>query len=416
MTVVEFFDGVSIENMASCLAIRPEKIIFIGEKKPMKKQEEIYRRFIFSYGLDAELDYRPINKNSVEQIVSVLIEIVENERNCVFDLTGGEDLVLVAMGMVFERYAGTGKVLMHRFNIRTGAIYDCDNDGTVPELVAPALSVKDNIMLYGGRVAGRNGKGEAYNWTFDEEFESDLKVLWEICKESPGVWNSQIGTIAFMAKKEETDTDLLGVTASKAHMKEFMKSKNRNFIWLSAILKVFNTYGFITDLEDNERLISFRFKNEQIRTCLTEEGTLLELMVLLFAKKSKGGDGLPVYDDAVNGVHIKWDPDIHDISDDEKDIENEIDVILMKGLVPIFVSCKNGYVDESELYKLNTVAERFGGPYAKKVLVMTYYGRNNTEAYKYFVQRAKDMKIQIIDNVDEMSQENFAKRIKNIVC
>ena len=26
MTIVEFFDGVSIDNMASCLAIRPKKI------------------------------------------------------------------------------------------------------------------------------------------------------------------------------------------------------------------------------------------------------------------------------------------------------------------------------------------------------------------------------------------------------
>lgn len=41
MTVVEFFDGVSINNMVSCLTIKSEKIIFIGEKKLMKKQQNI---------------------------------------------------------------------------------------------------------------------------------------------------------------------------------------------------------------------------------------------------------------------------------------------------------------------------------------------------------------------------------------
>lgn len=122
MTIVEFFDGVSIDNMASCLAIRPEKIIFIGENKPMKKQEEAYLRFINSHSIKVGFDFKPINKNSVEQIVSALTEIVEEEENCAFDLTGGEDLVLVAMGIVFEKYRNTSKIQMHRFNIRTGMI------------------------------------------------------------------------------------------------------------------------------------------------------------------------------------------------------------------------------------------------------------------------------------------------------
>lgn len=103
------------------------------------------------------------------------------------------------------------------------------------------------------------------------------------------------------------------------------------------------------------------------------------------------------------------------ITDDEKDTEHEIDVILMKGLVPIFISCKNGYVDGTELYKLNTVAERFGGPYAQKVLIATYFGKSTVEGHKYFVQIAKGMKVQLIENVHELSDETFAKKIKNIL-
>ena len=73
-------------------------------------------------------------------------------------------------------------------------------------------------------------------------------------------------------------------------------------------------------------------------------------------------------------------------------------------------------MDENELYKLNTVAERFGGPYARKVLVASYFGKSSEEGHKYFVQRAKDMKIQLIENVHELSEEEFAKKIKNILC
>lgn len=91
-------------------------------------------------------------------------------------------------------------------------------------------------------------------------------------------------------------------------------------------------------------------------------------------------------------------------------------MILMKGLVPIFISCKNGAVGEDELYKLNTVAERFGGIYAKKVLVSTYLGKASQDSREYFEQRAKDMQIQLIENVHKLTDEEFLREIKSKVC
>ncbi|MBQ8762727.1 MAG: DUF1887 family protein [Clostridia bacterium] len=402
--------------MASCLAIKPDKIIFIGEKKPMKKQESVYLRFANAHGVDVEFGFKPINKNSVEQIVSALTEIVETEENCAFDLTGGEDLVLVAMGIVFEKYRSTGKIQMHRFNVRTGTVYDCDSDGVLPDTEPPKLTVKDNIMLYGGTVVSYNGNKGTYEWVFDDDFESDLKTMWDICKKNPGLWNSQIGTFSCISETCTKAMSQLEVSANKAHIEEVMNSQKHKYVWVSGLVKNFCRYGLIENLADDDDTVSFAFKNEQVKLCLTKEGTLLELMVLLHAKAAKEKDGSARYDDAVNGVYIDWDSTIHDISEEEKDTENEIDVVLTKGLVPVFISCKNGYVDETELYKLNTVSEKFGGPYAQKVLVASYFGKNSIEGHKYFVQRAKDMKIQLIENVHELSEEEFAKKIKNILC
>lgn len=416
MTVVEFFDGVSIYNMASCLAIKPQKIIFIGENKPMRKQEETYLRFITSHNMNVEFDFRSINKNSVEQIVSVLTDIVEEEENCTFDLTGGEDLVLVAMGIVFEKYRNSQKIQMHRFNIRTGMIYDCDGDGQLPNVEQPKLTVKDNIMLYGGTIVSYDGEKGTYDWVFDDDFKSDLKNMWEICKVNPGLWNSQIGMFSVIVENNYAESGDLDVFVNKTYIEELMKNKKCKYMWASGMINTLSKEGLITDVVDTSNEIAFSFKNEQVKLCLTKEGTLLELMVLLYAKSAKEKDGTPKFDDAVNGAYIDWDSTIHDITDEEKDTENEIDVILMKGLVPIFISCKNGYVDETELYKLNTVAERFGGPHAQKVLVATYFGKTTADGHKYFVQRAKDMKIQLIENVHEFSDENFIKEIKKILC
>ena len=414
MTLVEFFDGASIDNMASCLIVKPDKVIFIGENKPMQKQEKAIRRFAESCGINVQFGFEPINKNSVEQVISVLTKIVEREDSCTFDLTGGDDLVLVAMGIVFEKYRNTGKIQMHRVNIRTGSVYDCDSDGNLPEIELPKLTVRDSIMLYGGYVVPFDGEKGTYDWNFDDDFISDLKKMWQICKNNPGLWNSQIGTVAFAVKSHSGDSECLDVFLEKKRTEEAMKREKRKYAWVKGLIKALYKEGLVCDLVDDAETASFRFKNEQVKMCLTKEGTLLELIVLLYAQQAKEKDGTPKYDDIVNGVYIDWDATIHDDSDEEKDTENEIDVVLMKGLIPIFISCKNGDVDETELYKLNTVAEKFGGPYAKKVLVATYLGKKTIEGHKYFVQRAKDMNIELIENVHKISDAEFEKRIRNI--
>ena len=66
-----------------------------------------------------------------------------------------------------------------------------------------------------------------------------------------------------------------------------------------------------------------------------------------------------------------------------------------------------------ELYKLNAVAERFGGSYSKKVLVATSLSRlGNGEAY--FKQRAKDMNIKILENVQNMNDNELANKLNNL--
>ena len=117
------------------------------------------------------------------------------------------------------------------------------------------------------------------------------------------------------------------------------------------------------------------------------------------------------YDDIDVGIFVDWDGNIHNEACSQKDTRNEIDVILMKDLVPIFISCKNGEVKKEALYELSTMADRFGGEYARKVLLATYIN-NDDESRKAIKQRAQDMNISIIDNVDKMSKEDFIATLR----
>lgn len=223
-------------------------------------------------------------------------------------------------------------------------------------------------------------------------------------------------TLSYMAKQSICEENPLRIHSSKDYVKSAMEANKQNFVWIKNMMKTFERYGFINGLDDENDIVSFSFKNKQIRQCLTKAGTLLELMVYYYSTSAVDKHGNKRYNDSAIGVYIDWDASLHDISDEEKDTENEIDVILMRGLVPVFISCKNGKVDDNELYKLNTVAERFGGSYAKKVLVASYFGKSTESGRKYFKQRVTDMKIQLIENVHQMDDIEFARQIRNIIC
>mgnify|MGYP002514930257 CR=1 FL=1 len=97
------------------------------------------------------------------------------------------------------------------------------------------------------------------------------------------------------------------------------------------------------------------------------------------------------YDDIDVGVIVDWDADD---SRNTVDTRNEIDVMLMRDLVPVFISCKNGDIGEEELYKLHTVATRFGGPHVRKMLIATKLSQYKVpKSRDSLMQRAKDMDI-----------------------
>ena len=108
MTYIEFFDKDVCENICSCLVISPERVILIGDnKKLLEKHAYRYGEVLRSKGFDIEFLYRSVNKNQIQSIIAVLTDIIEEYDNCVFDLTGGDELYLTSVGVLFERFKDT---------------------------------------------------------------------------------------------------------------------------------------------------------------------------------------------------------------------------------------------------------------------------------------------------------------------
>lgn len=405
MTIIEFFDTNHVENVVSALTCNPDKVILIGNNtKRIDRYIKIYKKITEDRGLKTEFFSRSVNKNSLEDIIETLTEIVEENDDCIFDLEGGEELLLVGAGYVAGKYSD--RVRLHSFNIRSNTMIDCDSDGEINQVFPIEMTIEENVRIYAGQVI-RDQEGFE-KWDYSDDFKSDVFILWEICKGNPKEWNKFCSCLSeeinatighsFVLDRMTAGTTWNALAARIDH----------------SILKRLNNVEIIRNLRIGSDGIHFDFKDEQIKRCLLKCGQVLELYITFIAKALTDRIGKPVYNDVQCGVLLDWDnPDINNDKYNSYTTTNEIDIMLMKGIVPVFVSCKNGVTDIGELYKLNTVAERFGGKYARKILLISDH-HNSTYTPEHVLARAEDMNIIVVPDVAKLSYEELEDKIRNL--
>lgn len=402
MTYIEFYDNNEVENICACLAYAPERLILVGPKLDLlQDRKERYRELLEKHGIKPEILCRCINRNQIKVIIDQLSELVETYEDCAFDLTGGEDLYLAAVGIVTERYSARN-IQLHRFNLQSGVVYDCDLDGeNLLENHQPQISVEENIQLYGGEIVYENEQaGTTPSWNMTPEFSEDIRAMWKICtdperKKAEQEWNVQIDTLGAAASLMPAGSDPLFTRVSVQALRNHMEYSTKKYVHIPEILEALRDKGMLTRYCYDGDTLEVVYKDIQVKKCLTMAGRLLEMVIYLAALEANK-DGKPVYQDALNGVCIDWDGRI---KPKNKDTRNEIDVLMMHGMIPVFVSCKNGGIDNEELYKLNTVSQYFGGRYAMKVLVapaLRYLG--GADLIK---DRAAEFDIRVVDELPE---------------
>ena len=398
MTIIELFDKDAIENVCSGLILTPERVILVGfDAKLMKTHAARYEEVLKDRGVRVSFEVCPVNSRDVGDLVEALAAFVEKYDDCLFDVTGGDDLFLTAAGIICERFRSRG-VQMHRINLRNNTVTDVDQDGKVIRVGDGAeLSVEEVIRFYGGKIVyprDRAGKDTTLDWDLTSGFLQDVDAMWKICRSEVVQWNTQI-TVIGAADRIKSDLDPLTISSVPVpELKKRLEREGTVYKIYPPIIRALYEKGLILYYHYDDETFSLRFKDEQVRRCLTVAGQILELKIYLAALAVKE-DKKAFYGDVMTGVNVDWDGEVH-TEGETVDTENEIDVIMTCGMVPVFVSCKNGAFGAAELYKLNTVATRFGGKYAKKILVSTAL-RGDKKNAPILRQRARDMGIRIVE-------------------
>lgn len=401
MTIVEFYDKYAVENVAGALLCNPERLILVGKNlKKMERSKQIYRELFESRGLQTEILCRPVQWQELGEITDTLAALVEEYPDCRFDLSGGEDLYLVAVGQILARYGD--RVSYQRMNHRVGSLVGNDAVGALE------LTAEECIRLCGGElVTDGDGAINTYDWQFDPEFEKDIDAMWSICRHDARGWNAHVNTVGAIDQRMGGAGPDLCFDVEDA--RALLKRGGVRYACSEDTLKLLEEQGLIRNLRLGDT-VSFTFKNPQVKRCLTVAGQVLELVIARKMRALQDEKGRPLYHDVRVGVVINWDADGET---EGAQTLNEIDVLAMKDTVPVFISCKNGMFDVNELYKLNTVAQRFGGPLAKKALAATELEKLGDRA-EFLRARMDDMGIRRVENVDEISDKELDRILRSL--
>ncbi len=385
---IEFFSDDAIENIATSLDYNIDKIIFIGYHEPM----DTARRRNFAghikniIGIDY-VEFVEVQQHDLDDIVEKIEYIVtkekKNDNKCYFDLTGGDDLILVAAGIVASKLG----ITMHQLDIYTGELREYSlkrNLDSITDIKKDKvrLTLSQYMKFRGTCINTRMHKVFKSHFN-NKEFVRDIKNLWQICKQYGKHWN-----IYGKFFRNNADTPIETIVTSPY---SYTDKVSEVFKLLTELKEI----GIISKLSKDNHCFRFKYKNQDMKDCLCDSGSILELYSFLVASECNYFDSCDI------GVHLDWDGIINGWL---PDVTNEVDVLLIKDNIPTFISCKNGRVDKDALYELDTIANKFGGKYSKRVILSP---QSNDETLN---ERAREMGIIIVDdeifdwNEDEFKQ------------
>ena len=386
--VIDFLDDDAIENVITCLHYKFDKVIFLGDEEKINKYQAYTKSFLTEKCNVSSVEFIPILNFNFDVLINQIEDIISMEsypnNKLFFDLTGGDDLTLVAFGIVSSH----DNLPMHKYDIESDELIELNNIGFTISDVVPKQDINldlDTFITMQGGIINHQAHKQLKN-PCNPELEPYIDGIWHVAKKYADVWNS---FSSFVRGELNTDYGLI-VRKNPYDLRNALTNNSSDFNTLRVLFDIIDDLEDVGALESvvhNNGKFSFKYKNQAIKDCIFDGGCILELHTYLEEKKNS--------DYCEIGVHIDWDGVIHSRSSSVKDVLNEIDVISITNNIPNFISCKSGKMTSGQaltaMYELSVVAKRFGGKYAKMTLAVSNPLRDVD------IARAKEMGITIIN-------------------
>ena len=187
-TLVELYDKEAVENVLGACIFEPEMVVYIcDERDSSMRKETAVDRLFKSRGLRSRARFYYIDTSDPARIHRTLEAVVRDYPGCVFDCTGGKDLVLLAAG-VFCREKGLPAYYIDTQRAKFVDLGGCE--ALKSRFRLPQLTAEDIFSIAGARLVG---SGHFAVEELGEELENDARRIWPVVFRDPAAWGKLVG-------------------------------------------------------------------------------------------------------------------------------------------------------------------------------------------------------------------------------
>lgn len=382
--LIEFLVQEPVENVITCMNFEIDRVIFFSHEKTLQEYGKRTERFLNSHCHVRDIRFRTVPEDDLGMILDTMRGEIRSEADqgnkVFFDITGGESLVLVAFGMLAKEF----KAPIHMFDVKNSRLIEYDEGAA--DCISRDVARRETgvtldllIEMHGGKI-NRFLQKEVKSIR-SREFFDDIRKIYQVASKYSVYWNPFSAILRTLLAPAEGSLSVSRRAAEIVAVLRGSESRLYTPAKFNEILDALGNAGILADVVHADGRYQLRYKNQAVRECLFDGGSILELYTFLQEAEQS--------DECLVGVHIDWDGIIHHQMGE--DVLNEIDVLSRSGYVMTFISCKSGKMGPQQtlhaLYELETVASRFGGKYAGKVLATA------SDLGKIYRERAEEMGI-----------------------
>lgn len=367
MVLIEFLNEQPLENIASSLILQPDRVIFIGtDKAALNHWRSVY---------DSDMQRRGMKQASVELVRFDNMEESLNRFQKLYDRIGSDDIWFDVLGGKEDALIGFGRFMESNPDVENW------------HLVVPDMKQRVMRDAISGKIIST-----------EENRKARLIDIGEYVSLYDTSWIHNESTESHIYEKED-DRELIenlwdaSYNLRKANWHEYFVP-NKKFIIEK---RVFGNQEIVKKrtLEDYSHIH---------REVMEKSGNLFEMYTAAEVYNVMQSDRRQR---VWQSVTMDWDGKR---TLTKEDVYNEIDVISFYGYCPVFISCKAGVLKDDEIFKLYSVSHHFGGKYVIAGIVKA------GKISGIRKERLNEMGMFYIENVNNMSHDDFRKKLQLRIC
>ena len=381
-TNIELYDDRPIENVLGTEMFRPEETVLICPQEVADDRElqRSMRKYFEYRGIPVKLTFVAASLLDAEKVEKTLEKVLETHEDCAIDIAGGSEAALFAAGAI------SGDTPVYTYSRKRNMFFEIKNAPFARALPCTVrLNAESCFLMAGGTLL----PGREDNEKLKDRLPQ-IDALFSVYTSHRRIWNRQISY--YQKLSQSADPSL------KADGRRTGKADNGIVTADEGMLRDLESAGLINSLSVTEESVSFRFADEVVRFWLRDMGSVLELQVYR-ACLAAG-----CFDDVILSAVVNWKAD-----EKRRDaVTNEIDVMAVCGIQPVFISCKTCEIKTEALNELAILRDRFGGKGSRAIIVTSAAG---TKSRAVMRRRAAELDIEVIE-WDDLTLDKLVERLK----